>query len=549
MKSGKSIAREPERTDPGRNTVLSAFSRIGVETGLLLVSALLFALSFPGFHSEWGWFPLAYICLVPMFLVIHRSGWGRIFLYGALFGFTSYALFNYWLGKFHPLALMIVPVIYLGYFLVLFPLLKLADSLFPRYGFLLQAGIWVAYEYLRTLGFLGYPYGILGYSQYLFLPLVRLSSVTGVWGVTLLVVLPSAWLARALRDGPRGIFRFAKTQPLVPAAWTVLFLLSIGYGILAERDLSAVPAWRVALVQQNVDPWRGGLRAYRDSLDRLLRQSRAALREKPEIVIWSETSFVPGIDWHTRYRTDQDRYALVRELTTFLAEQDVPFVIGNDDGQLERNESGELVREDYNATLLYDGGRIVETYRKTHLVPFTEHFPFGGLLTPVRRWLEEADTHFWKKGTEYTVFDAAGVKFSTPICFEDTFGYLSRRFVREGAEVIVNMTNDSWSASVPAAMQHMAMAVFRAAENRRSVVRSTNGGMTTIIDPNGRITSMLPAFTEGYLIGDVPVYTAETSPYTRWGDWFAVCVLILSAGALLAGTVLRVLPGTIRSRH
>ena len=122
--------------------------------------------------------------------MVRRAGWGATFLYGAFFGFASYALYNYWLGSFHPLTLIIVPPIYSVYFLAVFPLLKAADSLFPRYGFLLQTLIWVAYEFIKIQGFLGYAYGIMGFSQYLFLPLARLSSVTGIWGVSLLVVLP-----------------------------------------------------------------------------------------------------------------------------------------------------------------------------------------------------------------------------------------------------------------------------------------------------------------------------------------------------------------------
>ena len=103
------------------------------------------------------------------------------------------------------------------------------------------------------------------------------------------------------------------------------------------------------------------------------------------------------------------------------------------------------------------------------------------------------------------------MKFSAPICFEDTFGYLARGFFNRGAEALVNITNDAWSFSVPGAMQHMTMAVFRAAEARRAVVRATNAGITCLIDPNGRVLEQLPAFTEGVLVGEVPLYTEGTT--------------------------------------
>ena len=138
-----------------------------------------------------------------------------------------------------------------------------------------------------------------------------------------------------------------------------------------------------------------------------------------------------------------------------------------------------------------------------------------------------------------TVFELDGVRFSTPICFEDTFGYLSRDFIRAGAQVMVNLTNDLWSYSEPAAMQHLGMAVFRTVENRRSMVRSTNGGMTAIIDPNGEIVDMYPPFQEGYLVGTVPIYTERNTLYTAWGDWLA-WVFTGLAGIFLLFGVLRV---------
>lgn len=517
--------------------------RIAVEIAALALSAALFALSFPSVASTWGLSPLAFVALAPLFWVIGRAPWSRIMVYGALYGFGSYALFNYWLASFHPLALLFVPAIYLGYLALLFPALKLVTDRFPRYAPLWQAVIWVAYEYLKTQGFLGYPYGVIGYTQYLFGPLLRSAALAGVWGVSLIVVLANAWLAGmagALGPPRRGAWRRAveliRQRPLAPAVWALLFAGSAVYGASLPVDYGDAPRWRVALIQQNIDPWRGQYVAYERSLEVLLRQSRRALAEDdPDAVIWSETSFVPGIDWHTRYR-QRDResvrkYELVRRLRAFLDEQTVPFVVGNDDGQKRSDGDGERI--DYNATLLFEQGEIAQTYRKLHLVPFSEHFPDWGPRF-IRDLLLRFDTHFWEHGEELTVFDAGGVRFSTPICFEDSFGYLNRDFINAGAQVIVNMTNDGWSKSVPAQMQHMAMAVFRAAENRRSVVRAANSGMTVIIEPSGRLTEMLEPFVEGRLIGDVPVFDEAATLYTRAGDWLGAA-LTAAAFVLIAG--------------
>jgi len=520
-------------------------TKIGTELSLLVTGAVLFALSFPSFLSENGYSALAFISLVPVFALVHRSSWAVIGPYGFLYGFVTYALFNFWLSTFHPLAIFIVPTIYAVYFLVVFPLLKLADSLYPRYGYLLQILVWLGYEFLRTKGFLGYPYGNIGYSQYLFVPFIQISAITGFWGVSALVVFPSAYIGNAVRDKIGNLKDFAKHHRIEALVYAGAVVLVLGFGFAVQKDYEGYRQWKVALVQHNASNWEGGVRTFRRNLQTLKTLSEEALTHNPEIVIWSETAFVPGVDWHTKYRTDPERYALVKEFREFMASQSVPFLTGNDDGQLKNMnlppvlKDGSYNRVDYNAVLLYHENELKQTYRKTHLVPFTENFPYERLFPRFYRLLVEHDYHFWEKGTEYTVFDAAGVKFSTPICFEDVFGYISRLFVREGAEVIVNMTNDSWSGSVAAQMQHMGMAVFRAIENRRSVIRGTNSGMTCTIDPDGRITGMLKPFTKDFLISTVPVYTERTTLYTRWGDWFAIGSLVLAAAFLILGLAAR----------
>jgi apolipoprotein N-acyltransferase len=496
------------------------------DLAMLSLASLAFALSFPSFASERGWFPVAYVALAPLFLVAHRARWAAAPFYGLYFGMLSYLLFNYWLGRFHPLTLF-------------------ADIVFPVHGYAVQALLWICYErFVKTSGFLAYSYGNLGYSQWQFLPLVRTAALWGVWGVSAIVVFPSALLGASLRDGLRGFAAGLRRRAVPSAAWAVVLAAAVAYGLATKVDVEGVRRWNVALVQQNMDPWKGGVRAYAASLERLLRQSDAALAHEPDLdlVVWSETAFVPAIDWHTRYRPSGESYQLVRTLREYLDRQTVPFLIGNDDGQLARTATGEEVRVDYNAALLFDRGRIADTYRKLHLVPFTESFPFESALPGVVAWLRAADTHFWQQGDRWTVFEAGGVKFSTPICFEDTFGDLCRGFFNRGAEVLVNITNDAWSFSVPGAMQHMTMAVFRAAEARRAVVRATNAGITCLIDPNGRVLRQLAPFTEDVLVGEVPLYTEGMTLYRRWGDWLPpVCgaAAALAFAAALLGRLRR----------
>ncbi len=532
------------KLSPTSNTI-GYIKELLFELALILLSSFLFALSFPNFIFEWGFFPIAYFALIPIFYLINRISWKKVFLYGILFGLLSYSLFNYWLVVWHPLAIFTIPPIFGFYFLLLFPILKIINTLFPKYGFILQAFAWVGYEYLRTLGFLGYAYGVIGYTQYPFLPLIYISSITGIWGVVLIVIFPSTFLGKVLKDGYQKLKENILEYKIIVIAFFSIFILVIIFGLLTAIDTDKYDKWRVALIQQNSDPWVGGITAYENSLNINTRLSDEALKESPDIIIWSETSFVPSIDWYTKYKPNvnnqsiienyAEKWELVKELRAYLDNQNVPFVIGNNDAEKRIDASGKEIRVDYNATLLYMDGEIMDIYRKLHLVPFSEHFPYRGILNWLYELLQSADIHFYAKGEDYVIFEVNGIKFATPICFEDTFGYLNRDFVNYGADVLVNMTNDSWSNSVVSEIQHMSMAVFRAVENRRALVRSANGGITCVIDQNGRIIDMLEPFTEGYLISDVPIYNEEVTIYTKFGDWFAVAALIIVLCSIVFG--------------
>ncbi|WP_304225119.1 apolipoprotein N-acyltransferase [Gracilinema caldarium] len=516
----------------------------------IFLASVLFALSFPNLFVTNGISLLAWVAYVPVFIAISRIGLGASIFWGALYGYTAYGLFNYWLSVFHPLAGVIVGCIYLTYFAILFPLLKLAERLFPKKYYIVQWLLWLSYEFLRTKGFLGYAYGITGYSQWQVLPLIQISALFGVWAVSALVVFPStyfaAWIVYNIKNPTQYWFSFIKKEWIAPSLWFCALIASLIYGFISPVSYEQAPKARVALIQHNTDPWRGGIVAYRQNFAILKRLSLEAVsqEQKPDLVVWSETAFVPRIYWHKTYRDDQESYELVKDLLDFLATQDIPYVIGNDDGRREVTEEGIWDKVDYNAAILFKKGEEQQIYRKMHLVPFTEHFPYKKQLPFMYEALRNADTHFWKKGTEVTVFDANGIKFSTPICFEDTFGYISRRFVQNGAELIVNLTNDAWSKSLPSQMQHATMAVFRAIENRRSVVRSTASGQTCAIDPNGRIIAMAPAFTEVQLTVDIPLLS-QTTWYTKYGDFLAWIFLSISGLSLL----LAVVRLTIRACH
>ncbi|MDR2493694.1 MAG: apolipoprotein N-acyltransferase [Spirochaetaceae bacterium] len=518
-----------------------------VNLGALFLGAVLFAGAFPNVLFENGLPLLAWIAYVPVFWLIRRVHAAASFLWGALYGYTAYTLFNFWLTAFHPVAGMVVGIVYLIYFALLFPLLKFVCLLYPRRGYILQWLCWIGFEYLRTRGFLGYAYGITGYSQWRSAPIIQIADTFGVWGVSALVVFPSVWLAAGLGESlrPRSLVRdtfasrlgaFFSRERTSAVVWLAALAGTLLYGFTAQIDYREAPVRRIALIQHNTDPWLGGITEYRTNFEVLKRLSDEALRKepKPDLVVWSETAFVPRIYWHINYRGDPDSYMLVTDLMKYLSEKEVPFVIGNDDARKEPEKNpraAEEYRVDYNAVMLIEKGEILQQYRKLHLVPFTEHFPYKKQFPRLYEELKNRkDIHLWERGKDAVVFEARGIRFSSPICFEDTFGYLSRIFTQNGADLIINLSNDAWSKSLPAQMQHLAMAVFRSVENRRSMVRSTASGQTCGIDPNGRILAMAPPFVETHLTVAVPVVTLKTR-YTVYGDFFPlVCI---AAGCIL----------------
>jgi len=350
---------------------------------------------------------------------------------------------------------------------------------------------------------------------------------------------------------------FFNKEKIAVCAWAAVLVLTLIFGFASKINYKDAPHAKLALIQHNTDPWRGGLEQYRKNYDVLKRLSDEAVSAHPDLdlVVWSETAFVPRIYWHTTYRDDPPYWNLVRELIDYLASQDIPFLIGNDDARKDASLNPYSDnRVDYNAAMLFEKGVNTHLYRKLHLVPFTEHFPYEKQLPWIHTALINADTHFWEKGNEAKVFEiglrngSGSFKFSTPICFEDTFGYLSRNFVRNGAEIIVNISNDAWSASLPAQNQHLSMAIFRAVENRRSMVRSTASGQTCGIDPNGRVLSMAPPFTEAWLAAEVPIIRVS-SFYTRYGDWLAFVFMALSGGLLIFGLFRVILKKYLRPRQ
>ena len=495
---------------------------------LAVLSGILYALAFPSFMRTAGLPVLGWVCLVPLLLCLSEvtAGWG--IMYGTLAGVLQTMISNYWLGTFNLLTLQFVSVITAMEYV---PFMAVSVLIFRRsrgLGFLVFPAAWTVFDWLRSMGFLGYPWGMLGASQYSVLPVIQISSLTGVWGVTFLLVLCNSVIAwyggRAVGALP---VRRSAAPALVLAAVSVFTLGWAGWNALIEagRSTSGVKSVRLALIQQNDDPRKNDYRLVFDTLRSL---TDRALTAQPDLVVWSETAFVPNIRrWSHEDPSTYPLAALVRDFLAYQKTIGKWLLTGNDDYSLTVQDGTEE-RQDYNGSVLFSPqGTRVETYHKIHLVPFTEYFPFKKQLPGIYRLLLSFDAYLWEPGDRRVVFHHPLFTFSTPICFEDVFPDDVRRFVREGAEVILNLSNDYWSLTEAEGMQHAANAVFRAVENGRPIARAAASGLTCIVDPHGRITARSPFYTESFLIVDVPLSSSRHTLYTQWGDWFPVSLALM----------------------
>ena len=542
----------------------------------MLVSTLVFSLAHPSFLSKTGFGFLAFFVLIPVFAVIRNTSWRLVGAYGFLYGFVYYSIFNYWLTTFHPFAILIVTIIKGAEMVLLFLALKAMDRwlgfvLNGRLTHVFQAIVWVAYAYLSQNWFAGYPYGSIAYALYNYRVLIQIADLFGIWGITFMLVLPQAFLgnwvcdhySKTVTERSEGLWQHILYHKICAIAFAVLLLGQIIYGIATLSYWSNVEednSFKVATIQHNADSWKGGYTTYKRNFTNLSKMSLEAVMQEPDMVVWSETAFVPSVNWYTTYPYSgndagatfdylRNIQVLVDEFVTFGSELGVPLLTGNpssviDDESLPPyDEEGNWNKKDYNSVILFDDGTIKQTYLKQHLVPFTEHFPYEKQMPWLYNLLKANDYHWWEKGTESVVFETSnGITFSTPICYEDVFGDVCAKFVANGADLIVNMTNDSWSGSEAAERQHAVMAVFRCVENRRTMLRSTNSGMTCLITPDGKIQGEVEPFKMTWKIWDVPIYSGEThgtTLYTRTIDISAdICIyvsyLLLAVGFAFA---------------
>ncbi len=394
--------------------------------------------------------------------------------------------------------------------------------------------LWVAAELARTR-VTGFPWDLLGTAQVDNISLSRISTWTGVYGISFEIMLVNVAVAAAFLV-PRK-----KRATLLAAALAAAVVLQAGRLV----DAPAIPADRVALlVQENIpvdENWT------RDTFERTLRElidlsvkaeapssssSRAieSAQGKADLIVWPESP-APF------FANDP----LFREPISEMARATHTWVVTGAIGSTSAKPGGAGASEVFNsAALVSPAGDWTARYDKVHLVPFGEYLPFPKLFAFAGGLTKEVGE--FKAGESRVPLDAGSERLGIFICYESVFPDEVRQFADNGAQVFVNISNDGWYGDSGAYAQHLNQTRMRAIENDRWILSATDTGVTASIDPYGRTVARLPRKERGVLAAPYAL-TSVTTFYTRHGDWFAYLCAIISAAALLTRFTLRVQAG------
>ncbi len=513
---------------------------------MLVLSAVLQTIIFPvaGPLPVWR-AALAWVALVPWFVVLLRlpvDGWRSVRTLAAwsyLCGTLWYFGHCYWVydtmheygGLSAPMGALVLFLFccYLGLYHLLFgAVVALVRWVVParsRWLVLVLPVLWVAVELARAR-VTSFPWDLLGYAQVDNSLLTRMAPLAGVYALSFMLALVNGALAWAwLRWYAHGRL----VGGLAVCCAVAVSLLGLRHSPTPSATAQAV------LVQPNIVVGKGAAETAAGQSEAgvapvLSALSTGAVREAgvealpTRVVLWPESP--------APFFVDDMRFD--RVLTRLAAEMQVPVITG---AVLMNAVPGRREARTYNAAALYvPGAGYSGVYRKIHLVPFGEFTPYASLFS-FASGLTQAVGNF-DRGTSRAPLVAAGHRYGVFICYESIFGDEVRQFVRGGADVLVNLSDDGWYGDTSAPFQHINMARMRAMENRRWILRDTNTGITATIDPYGTVRAAAPRHVRVAAV--MPFgYASELTFYTRYGDWFAYLCAAGASVLVLAGVVKR----------
>ena len=484
---------------------------------LTLISGLVLTLAFP--KVDLG--VLAWVAMVPFLIAIRAANTRTGFLLGLLFGMAHNLGLFYWtaqtmhtyghLPMIQALVVLTLLAIYLSGFQAVFAATICWLRPRPAHLIFLAPAVWVVLELLRARLFSGFPWALLGYSQYDHPWVIQIADLFGVYGISGLIVLTNTLSALVLLHWTGRTWRRAAiSRRLLIRGGLVLAVLLLGvnsYGILrmdtVDRAMRTADKIIVTVVQGNIDQalkWDAQFQLFTTA--RYLNLSLEASTKKVDLVIWPETA--------TPFYFS-DGSALSQMVIKGIQSAKAHFIIGSP----SYAEGPERTLFYNSAYMITPQGKISGRYDKVHLLPFGEYVPMSRWLPFIKKMVAQVgdfmpgrrgDTLTWSRG-----------EVGMLICYEVIFPGLSRSMVQNGADLLVTITNDAWFGLSSAPYQHFSMAVLRAVENRRSVARAANSGISGFIDPNGRV-SRTALFTTTTASQEVALLK-EITHYAQWGDW------------------------------
>lgn len=515
-----------------------------------IISGIMLGLSFPPIP----FFPLLFAAFIPYFIVIEkRTSLASInrFTYFAIFIYNFITL--YWVGSWQPDTdpfLMVAGVALLFFnpcvFLIPSSLYYLAYKKFGRKAALyLFPMFWVVVEYLYSISDFRFPWLTLGHSLPYFHSFIQIADIIGSFGLGLLVIYINIFFYEAFKN-----FTSQKKYIKQIVIALILLLVPILYGALKVNQLTKSDSkLKVGVVQPNLNPWKkweaGNLT---EQLNLYLALSEKEIRNGAEILIWPETALPV-------YLMGGGYEGLVNSIYTFCDTNNVYLMTGmpyatfyfdstKAPKEAKKTSSGNYYTS-YNSIIMFKpGSREVPMYGKVKLVPFGEKVPlvdYIPFLGDLIKW--NVGISSWNEGTEQKVFEVSAEdekhKIAGVVCIESIYPRFITGFVNNGAELIVVVTNDSWYGNSSGPYQHKEMSALRAIENRRTVVRSANGGISCVIDKKGNTLIETEMFTRASFTYDVELNSDETI-YTKTAYVLPVISLIISLFVMFAFTLQKI---------
>jgi apolipoprotein N-acyltransferase len=511
----------------------SFLGRYGEEILAGAAGGVLMALSFPPYPTR----ILSLVALVPLFRYFlrvrpayppERRTLRRGFLVGWIFGIVFFIVLLFWITNLIPASSvslrwvltpgLILLTMYLGLYTGLFTLALAALHRWRGAAALFLApAIWAVTEQMRSSGELAFSWGTISSSLAPYPVALQGLAAAGPFGLGMCIVLINLLFTLILF----GRKRTGRAGAAVVLVALIAAALAGGEArirrIEASLESESVPA-DVAVVQPNVDLAKKWKAFYRDSVFVEIGQyADKASALGARLVIFPETAAPVSMSHHLLYRDWMKRIARGADLDIYI-------------GYVRHEKEGERWIS-YNSSGLFDStGLLVAQYDKINLLQFGERIPFSQYIPPLEK-MDFGQANF-RRGQEQTIFDSPAGRFGALICFESTFSDYTRRYVRRGADFLVNVTNDGWFGSSRGPLQHSESAIMRAVENGVTMLRAANTGVSMYIDPTGRVVDRIGLDREGMLL--VPVHKPHRMTlYTRYGRAVLLVLVLVNIAAVV----------------